>query len=200
MPRDLTSGLETAINSQALIEFYMVEAEYDNGAYRVTSLPYGHDITWNGKEWTAVGTLLGVDSVTEQVASQSNTVSVSLSGIDNSVIAVALTQYYQGRPGKIYFCIMNADGTFTLEPLLLFSGLIDNQSITIGETATVSLTMRSVLNKALDPREQRYTDQGQQAKFPGDKGFSLVATLPNYTYSWGTFVGSQAYALQRISK
>jgi hypothetical protein len=75
--------------------------------------------------------------------------------------------------------------TLIADPMLVFQGLIDQMSITMGETATISLTAENRLIRWERPNVRRWTNEDQQKAFPGDKGLEFVAQTAEKEILWG---------------
>lgn len=79
-----------------------------------------------------------------------------------------------------------ADTLLRTEPLLLFTGLLDRP--TIRETTDaplIELTYESELIRLGTANVHRYTDEGQRAFYPNDRGFEYVAFLEQWNGYWG---------------
>lgn len=198
MPKNYDISFVASLEAEQLTYFNLVEIQFDDEIIRMTTLPYGVDLTFQGQTWYGLSNLLEISEVRETADMSIDTFSITLSGIDTTYVQRAMSDYYQGRTLLLYHGIMNPDGTFLIEPLVINSGVIDNQTISIGETATIQVTVRPHITRVLESIEERYTDEDQKAKFPNDTGLRLVSTLPNKQYSWGTFITQKAYLLNRL--
>lgn len=151
---------------------------------RMSTLPY--DSPWNGFTWKGAGALGEISAIGENVDLQAQGVSLSLAGIDPSLISTALGEQYQGKPCQIWFCPLNVDtGQLIGTPLRIFAGRIDTMDIEVGETATITLTAEGRLIDFFRPRVARYTDAEQQLRFPGDLGLQYVNSLQEKNVVWG---------------
>ena len=78
-----------------------------------------------------------------------------------------------------------------VEPVLVFSGLIDNSNIDIGKTATVTVTVESRLIAWERAKIRRYTNEDQQQRFSGesptitDKFLEFVNQTVDKEILWG---------------
>jgi hypothetical protein len=78
------------------------------------------------------------------------------------------------------------DTLLTADPLLLFTGLLDRPSIhESAEGPLIELAYESELIRLDTANIHRYTDEGQQAFYPNDKGFEYVAFLEQWNGYWG---------------
>jgi hypothetical protein len=70
------------------------------------------------------------------------------------------------------------------EPLVYFKGKMDLLSCEHGATGSITVTIRDNLADWARPRIERYTDQDQQARYPGDKGFEYVTAIADKEIIW----------------
>lgn len=146
----------------------------------------GYNFSWNGFTWIGAGTLGEISAIGESVDLQAQGVSLSLAGIDPSLISTALSEQYQGKPCQIWFCPLNPNnGQLIGNPMRIFSGRIDTMDIEAGETATITLSAEGKLIDFFRPRVARYTDAEQQLRFPGDLGLQYVNSLQDAQVIWG---------------
>ena len=183
MSRDITAGVVSAIESDVIRPVAMVRLEYDTGHVAVNTSD--RSFTWAGKEYFGVGDLGKIEPVSEDIEIQTSRLSLSLSGLADGVISRALGEHYQGRPVVVYLAFLDADYALIDEPTVIFRGRIDNQVITLDQTATVTVTCESVLADWDRPRELRYNNETHQATYPGDKFFEFVEQAVNKEIPWG---------------
>jgi len=183
MSRDLTSGVQSAIEAAQVQPFLLFEGLFASGYVRVWS-GYG-DIVWNGNTWTGAGSLAGVSAVQETSEIQANGITVTLSGIPSEFVSLVLDESEQGKSGKVYLGFLDASGIIA-DPHLVFEGKLDIPAIQDnGEDATVTITYESRLIDLQRPRETRLTNEEQQREYPGDLGCEFVPAMKEITLTWG---------------
>lgn len=206
MPRPVSAGFNTILNQSTLTPYILIELLLDSGAIRLwTGL---NDLVFNGNTYTGAGTLLSLSSVEETAEISAKGISVSLSGLDSSVISLALAEPYQNRRANIYFGVIGTtnfilledgsylidfdDSKFILNNSYLnefstqFSGLIDQMAINdTGETITISVSIESRLIDLERSKTWRYSSEDQKRVYPTDKGFDFVNDLKTKTLLWG---------------
>jgi len=194
MARDLSASLEAAIIDPVVIGVFFFKAEFDSGDTLFWS-GYG-DLTWGGDTYTGVGQFGGIDKVDETSDVRANGATVTLSGIPSDLIALALTEPYQGRPCIVYLGALHlTTGALEGTPYPLLAGRMDVMSIEEGaDTASISLTVENRLIELFRSKERRYTHEDQQIDFPGDLGLEYVAGLQEKPINWG--VANPAAATQ----
>jgi hypothetical protein len=145
------------------------------------------DLNWNGQIWTGAGALMGVSSVKESSDLTAIGMTVSLSGVDETVVSLAFNELRQGQACTVYLACVdwNTKGLRST-PYPIFTGRVDVPSIDDGgDTSIVTLQLE---NRLVDfERERvRFYDPATQAIFyPGDKGFDYVAALQDQKIFWG---------------
>lgn len=183
MSRDLSAGVQSAIEATQVQPFLLFEGLFSSGYVRVWS-GYG-DLSWNGQVWTGVGSLGGVSAVQETAEVQANGISITLTGIPSEFISLALQESEQGKSGKIYLGFFDENGIIA-DPYLVFQGKLDIPAIQEdGETSILTITYESRLIDLQHPRETRLTNEEQQREYVGDLGCEFVPAMKEITLNWG---------------
>jgi len=183
MARNLTAGMLAALSAPVVRPFYAVECEFSGGTVRANSTIYA--LTINGSTSLGVGRLGGVAPIEETTEGGAYQMALKLWGVPTDLIAVALTQRYQGRPARIFFGLLDDNHALIPDPFLFFVGRMDTMRIDLGQICTVTLMVE---NREADwdrPRTRRYTDEDQQDRFPGDGFFRYVTSLQDKQIRWG---------------
>lgn len=184
MARDITSGFQTEIEAQSLSPAILVKGEFDGGDVLVWS-GYG-DIIYNAETYSGAGTLLNISEVEETQKMQANGVTFSISGIPSSLVSLALSDNYQGKPITAWFAVLDSSGSLIADPYQLFSGKMDVMEINDdGETAIITIRAENDLVDLRDARERRYTPEDQKTDYPNDLGFDFVPTIQEIEIQWG---------------
>jgi len=180
MTRPISAGFASALQASTVQPLTLVELLFDTGSVRLWS---GLDnLTYDGNVYTGVGMLLGISSVEETADIAARGITISLSGINQQAISLALTEKYQNRTCNIYFALSG----LVADAIKIFSGLIDQMSINdTGDQLTISVTVESRLIDLERPRTSRYTSEDQKRTFPNDKGFDFVNDLQTKQILWG---------------
>lgn len=173
--RELTSGMLTEVPAPHVRPAFLLDAEFESGVVHIwTGLS---DKDWNGNTYIGAGNLAGISPIGETDDLRSEGVTLTLSGIPSSLLAVALGEVRQGLPATIYLALVKDDGEFAADPYASFSGRIDVPSIEEGaEISMIQLTVESHLVALQRPRIRRYTDADQQNEYAGDLGFEFAAS------------------------
>lgn len=184
MARDLHVDLAAALDDATVRPILLFEGEFASGwLYFWTGLG---DLSHGGNTYTGVGTLIGLDRIQETSEVKAAGVSVSLRGIDSTMISVALSELRQNRTGAIKFALLDAADAIIGDSFTVFEGRLD-----IGEIeerpdgAVVALRYENQLIDLERARERRYTHEDQQIDHPGDLGFEYVPALQDVVINWG---------------
>ncbi len=194
MSRELTSAAQGASQAAVARPVLLVELDFPSGFLRVNSTDRSMFFDSQGasplNEFLGVGRLGSISTVGETSSLQARGVELALSGIPSAHISAAF-ESAQGRAGRIWIGFLDDSYALVVEPVLVFSGLIDNSSIDIGETATVTVTVESRLIAWERAKIRRYTNEDQQQRFSGesptitDKFLEFVNQTVDKELLWG---------------
>lgn len=142
-------------------------------------------LTWDGYSWTGVGMYGGLESVNETLDIVSQPLRLTLSGVDASLVTDAMTTAYHRQPATVYLGFLDHDtGAWKANPEVTWEGFMDVMEVEIDHgTATINLTCENEL--MISPGPSRYTDECQQALYPGDLGLEFMTSISGYAAKWG---------------
>ena len=208
--RDLTQSTLDSLDDDVLYPFFAVEMLFDGDQTLRLWTGYG-TLNYQGLEWYGTGTMLQIDSVEETTEIAARGASLTMSGIPEEVLALALREPYQGRKANIYFgnftkgllklessdFILFEDGSkVSLESgntnlSQIFTGYMDQMNIEeTPDTCTVQLTLENKLVDLERARVARFTSAYQKSQYAGDKGLDFVEGLQDKEIVWGRKSGS----------
>lgn len=176
MARLLTSGMQDAITAQNMRPFFLMEGHFDSGELDLwTGLG---NLAYGGKNYLGVGNILSMSSIKETKQVEAPAMTVTLSGLDESIIAIAMNENYPDRPAYIYLGAFDDNWQVITSPYLAFEGRMDTMPIEESDdTATVTLTIENVLIDLTKSNVWNYTPEDQKLLFSGDTGFDRVTGL-----------------------
>lgn len=183
MSRPMETAVSDAVQAEHVPGLLLVELDFVSGAVRANNSAV--TVPWGGHDWVGLATVGGIDPVIEQSDLQMTGISMTLTGIPPEMIARVLGEHYQGRDCRVWFAPMNNDYVVLADPVLIFSGRMDSCSISLGASATVTLTAESRLTDFERPRVRRYTHEDQIAEYPGDRFLEFVPQMVEKTLTWG---------------
>lgn len=174
--RDINTALSDKFLGKEVDLFVAVELMFDSGALRIWS-GIG-DKSIGGQTYTGTGSLLSVGGIEESDGLSAPGASISLSGVDSSLVSLAIQEPYQNRDCRIL--LGSGDDFFEI-----FSGFMDVMTIEDnGETCIINLTVESRLIILDRKVPLRYTQETQNSLYPGDTFFSTVASLQDKKVDW----------------
>lgn len=182
MSRDLTTALTNALDDDVVTPFFAVELLFDSAPIRLwTGMG---DATIDGNTYIGTGNLLDISAVEETSEIAVRGATITLSGMDSTVISLALQSPYQGRVCNLYFGIAN--GTTYSNLTELFSGYMDEMNISEGpEFGTIELLVENKLIDLKRARVRRFSSGYQKSIYPGDRGLDFVEDLQDKEIVWG---------------
>ena len=175
----------TALQADNVVLLVLVEMHFGSGIGRYCNA--GYSFNWNGNTFLGLGNLGAIDAIEEGAAIQSYGLGFKLSGIDPAKIAIALDEDYQNKPVYVWLAVLDNSYNIVGIPTMVFSGLMDTMPITLGNSATITVTAESRLVDWDRPRVRYYTDADQQFYVPGDLGFQFLNQTVDKEIRWGQY-------------
>lgn len=181
--RDIPSGLLTALSGDHIRPFYAMEFLFDTAPLRLWNGIGNKTINVQGADetFTGFGDLLMIGNLDEVSDLSAKVLTVTLSGLNSSVLSLALQEPYQRRSFRLYF------GEQSVPDIMqVFSGKMDKMSIQDeSSSSTISLNVESNLVELERSSNWRYTDENHQSRYSGDTFFSYVQTIQDQQLTWG---------------
>ena len=186
MPRGLTSAVKTELATGNIEPIYLVDIEFSSRIY-LTNAPFNitSSVSGSSQTYLANGHLRSITGANETNKPTKNTLSFSLSGVDQTYIAVALNENIINADVFIYRGYLDANLALIADPFLLFYGTIDEYKITDDtSTARLNLTVTSHWGNFSKTSGRTTTDNSQRRFFPDDLGMRFSA-LTVRDIKWG---------------
>ena len=202
MSRDLPDSILDILEDDVVYPFYAIEMFFDND--QTLRLWTGVGVmTIDNVDYYGTGNLLSISDIEETSEMAARGATLTLSGVPQEVLSLAMTEAYQGRLCKIYFGQITKSAApkpdlyidftgFALENGLaeIFTGYMDTMDIMDnGETSTVEVTVENKLIDLERQRVARYTSAYQKSIYPNDLGFDFVESLQDKPIYWGRKAG-----------
>tara|TARA_B110000495_G_scaffold18686_1_gene13224 strand:- start:23141 stop:23722 length:582 start_codon:yes stop_codon:yes gene_type:complete len=185
--RDLTATTNTNLNADIVYPFFAVELIFDSTTIRMWSgiddleVP-ALDGVGSGVTYIGVGSILNISAIEETSELEVKGANITLSGVSDPALSLALSEPYQGRVANIYFGTTSAPTPLNS----VFSGYMDQMNIS--ESADTTQIEILVENKLVDlerARVARFTSGYQKSKYPSDLGLDFVEDLQDRETLWG---------------
>lgn len=176
---------------------HLVELQLDSATIYATD-SY-RTIVYGGNTYTALGHMLGFSGLVESAEVRVADLSLQLSGVDQTMVALVLENDYLDRRLLIYQFFLDTSDAVVASPVLIHDGRIAEASVAEdGEGGNSSVTLKSrdsfadferMNGRHTNPNEQRYL-------FPNDASFDLLPQLAgqNRQLVWGAVSPSAAAA------
>ncbi|MBZ5489138.1 hypothetical protein HW452_16585 [Halomonas aquamarina] len=164
---------------------YAVELDFRDGWVRAHT-GFG-PLVINGQTYEGVGSFGNVTPVREGLNSSSAlSATLTLSGLDPSIIASALADRCRGRFGRLMIVAYDDNSDYAAD--VMISGFMDAPTMSYagseGENAiSVTLTDRFVDWERVGT--ERWTDENQQSRHDGDRFFFAVGQMSDWPIYWG---------------
>ncbi|EAZ0190849.1 hypothetical protein BFX96_24225, partial [Salmonella enterica] len=126
-----------------------------------------------------------VDDASETSTTSPTQVKMTLSGLDMALFATMLNERCVGRNAEIYLVAMDDNGVVQVADLL-FKGRVSSTGATAGGKNALQYTISNIFEDWQRPFPDRYTDESQQAAYPGDRIFRYVAQMAERSIYWGS--------------
>jgi hypothetical protein len=184
MDRGASSPFITELVKSANAPCYLFELHFDSGVDYVTDCQ--RSISWGGHVYNGFGKVLSFTGLEESSDMSIPNVTLAISGVDQSYVALALSEPFLDRQLLIYKAFLDeAQGVIT-SPICIFDGRMDTMTVSDGPSdCTVAIGATNQWGD-FDRKPGRHTNsQEQNVYFPGDKFFDYVTQI-NKQMKWGT--------------
>ena len=137
--------------------------------------------------YVGVGNLGSVSAIPESSNIQANIINLTLSGINTNTISTAIQTAYQGKDCSIEIGLRDtmANGGSILDTVVIFSGFIDNMSLDISDTATITVSVVDKLVRFDKASNRRFNHADQQKEYASDDAFIYQDSLKEQLLVWG---------------
>lgn len=183
MSRGLSAEMIAALEARTVRLEYFYSGVFDTQTVRYWT---GYDsFVWGGNTYLGGGKFQGLSSIKESLNSSSYGIVVTLSGVSTEIIYLALNGCRQSNSGTVDLVLFDSNDT-PIDSIKIFSGTLDRTILERSSTSgAVTLAYESRLIRFDEQREIRLTNELQQEKYSGDKGFEYVNQLKGARIYWG---------------
>jgi hypothetical protein len=147
------------------------EILYMNDSYKT--------ITYDENDYLGVGHFMGFSDIEEASEVIVSSMTLSLSGIDETMINLVLNNNYINRVVKVFTAFLDVNShVLIINPVLIFEGHIDSPIINEdpdGGTSTVSISVTNAWVDFSRKTGRHANHEEQQIHFLGDKGFEFAS-------------------------
>lgn len=144
-------------------------------------------LTADGHDWLGFGQLVSVSGLEQSRGMGAPQTTFKLSGVDDNLIAIAVNSAAEvtGNPCTVYLQFLSSAGVPLDEPIAIWAGTMDTLTFQAGvRDQAITLTAETLFVDRVRAPWGFYTDTDQRSRWPGDRGFELVASLLFKTVQW----------------
>lgn len=139
------------------------------------------DRTIGSNTYLGTGQMLTLGGMEEVSDLSAKAMSLTLEGVDSSIVSIALQEPYQRRQAKVYMGEKSSSSV-----VQIFSGQMDQMSIEdSGETSVINLVIESKLVELERARNWRYTHESHKSRYSNDSFFTYVQDIQDKSIAWG---------------
>ena len=147
---------------------------------------YKRQLVYDSDTYIGSANLITIEPIQESQSVEADGTSFVLNGVSSSLVSVALSEEYQGRPIQALFGVLDTNGALISDPYITFAGKMDVMSIQDdGTTSKIVVTAENDLITLKESKERRYTPEDQKAEYSGDLGFDFVPLIQDIELTWG---------------
>tara|TARA_R110000796_G_scaffold6135_1_gene22158 strand:+ start:655 stop:1269 length:615 start_codon:yes stop_codon:yes gene_type:complete len=184
MSRTLSTEMQAVATAELVRPIYLVKMEFDSGNLNLWS-GLGN-LVYSGETYVGAGDLLAISSIKESEELTANGITVTVSGVKQSLVSIARDEPYQGRKVTLYLGAFDESADIISSPVILFSGFMDVMTISdSGETSTITIAAENKLIAFDRASIRRFTAEDQKIEYPNDKGFEFVSKIAQQEIIWG---------------
>ena len=179
MPRTLSPETIAALSSGSPRFAVLVRIETPTLTLRMTSET--GQVEFGGETYMP-GTLGNIGAVREGSDMTETTIGIDFSGVDLPTLAVAASPGFVNSPVSVWLLV---EGGGQSGSVLLFAGFTAGApNISYGQESRVMVQCKGKFAALDRPRTERYADQDQRRKYPGDLGMQYASTVSSREVIW----------------
>ena len=184
--RGLTSAVKTELATGIIEPVLLIELGFATPVYLTNaSFDITSSVSGSSRTYLSNGHLKNISAVSETNKPTKNSLIISLSGVDQTYVSIALNENIINDDVHIYRGFLDTNLALISDPFLLFYGTINDYKITDNTTtAKIVLTVTSHWGNFSKTSGRTTTDNSQQRFFSGDKGMEFSA-LTVRDIKWG---------------
>lgn len=182
--RGMSAAMLTEIAKTQNYPIHLVYIETSPALYITTAHKV---VSYNSQNYSPLGQLLAIPEIEESLALNARTISLSLSGVDQSIISAVLSQKLINKDIDIYMGFLDSGGSLISDPLQIFKGVIENFDADENDLQGNSIVKVSAASHWVDFEKtsgRRTNDADQQSIYPGDDGFRHTSEIIS-DLEWG---------------
>lgn len=179
MSKSFAAELITAFSQPTTKPYFAVEFLFDSAPLRLWTGLGVRSI--GGNDYIGGGHLISFSGLEEVADMTATSFDITLSGVNPSIISLALAEPWQNRLCTVYIGEMSVASVG-----ILGRGYIDKMPMSDdAQSATITATIETPLVRGERSSNWRYTDENHQSRHEGDTFFSYVQAIQDVQIPWG---------------
>ena len=166
MTRSLTSAVKTELATNDIRPIHLITIGFGtpinitDNSFSLTSSVSGSSVTYNASDF-----IMGISDFTEETDLTKGSITLSLSGADQTFISTVLNENVINDSVDIFRGFLNDSNSLIADPFLFYKGTIDNFAISESDTAS-SVSLDIVSHWAdFEKKSGRKTNNTSQQRF-----------------------------------
>ena len=157
MTRNLTTAIKNALATNDIRPFHLLTIGFSTPVnFTDCSFPLTSSISGSSVTYTSSDFIIGVSDFTEEIDVTKTSLTISLSGADQTFISTVLNENVTNDEVTIFRGLLDTDNSIIADPFLLYKGNIENFAINEN-------TKESVVN--FEKKNGRKTNNTSQQRF-----------------------------------
>jgi len=182
--RTLSDQMKEIAQSKVLRPIILIDLMFTSGPLYIWN--GNGTLVYSSTDYVGVGDLISIGAISEKTDLTATGVSITLAGIKQSLLTLALSEPYQNRSATIRFGATNESGDLVSSPIIMFQGKMDVMTIQDdGSIATITVQCENKLIQLDRAFVRRYTAEDQKIDFPSDTGLDFMAKIQGIAIPWG---------------
>lgn len=181
MTRTIDSNTLRAMTRLDYRPIVLVEIDTPSLAIRLTSST--QDVVFESNTYIA-NALGGISTIAETADLNDAQISIIFSGIDPAIKAAVVASDFINSKVTVRVQFFDGGWKSSGDGLIYFIGSAASQNIASGQSSDITVSCKSKVASLSRPRSERYSDQEQQAQYPGDLGMQYASELASKDIIW----------------
>lgn len=171
------------LNQPHVSALYALKLDLVSGISRIHS-GLG-ELVIGGETYYGVGSMGAVSPQKEQLSTSPTKLNVSLSGLDDSMLAEVMRERIVDRMAWLYLVVIGP-AEVPLKACLQFKGRIAQTPVKAGKTNTIQLTISNIFEDWQKGLSMRNTDESHRRLHPDDRFFRYQNEMADRSIYWGS--------------
>lgn len=191
MSRGINATTKASLASDGFYFATLIKMEFSQpSATTIRLTDFGSDlsvnVTGSGAEtFTSSSHLLSIGDAAESASLQVNTLTLTMSGVDQAILSTFLTYEYIDAPCRIWRAVIDSSNNVVGEHFVFFDGRIVGFDVRDGGTdSEVEIEIASHWRDFEKINNRKTNSNSQSIHFPGDKGFEFASRVAK-DIRWG---------------